>query len=301
MSSNPNDGATERFGIRHGLEQRGQPQDRRMDRRLRNDLWNVFYMHWPYDYEVRAKIWADWAEMTLDELDWEERRGRHTPNLNNVLLAIKKKCWGFPENHHYKIYELVEVACGGLGASRQRDFAADINSKLAENLSVCGLTKGRLERTMPALEHDSVKRASRIFPKNREHIEKALKHMGTTGPDYEASISESVKMVEHTAQKLAGKASGLNNLVKSVSKRLILHPVMQGQFAQGRIRDGPPARGHAPTSDPNRSIRWPRRAADGGRGNGFGNRIWERTGAQVAGACHGALGSREAPMLPSRP
>lgn len=232
MSKDPNGGASERFGARHGLEQRGQPQDRRMDHRLRNDLWNVFYMHWPYDDEVRARLWTGWAEMTLDEFDLMERRDRIMPNHDGALRVLKNRYWEIPEDGHYRIYELVEEVCAGLEASRLREFTEDVNSALAENLSVYRLTKGRLERTMPDLEHEGVKKASRISHKNREHIEKALKHMGPTRPDYEASISESVKMVEHTAQKLGGRGIGLNSLVKSVSKRASLHPVMQEQFAQ---------------------------------------------------------------------
>lgn len=224
-------GKGEKFGVRHGHKQRGRPQDARMDHRLRNDLWNVFYMHWPYDDEVRARLWADWAEMALDELDREERFDLHTGGHDSVLSVLKKRYWETPEDEHYRIYELVEAVCDGLEASRRRDFAADINSVLAENLSVYKLARCRLERTMSDLENDSVKKASEISPKSREHVEKALKHMGPTRPDYEASISESVKMVEHAAQGLGGKGSGLGSLVKSVSKRLGLHPVMQEQFA----------------------------------------------------------------------
>ena len=231
MNDDPDGGADERFGVRHGIEQK-VPQDRHMAHRLRNDLWNVFYMHWPYDDEVRASIWADWAEMTLDDFDQKERIDRHTPNHDNVLLVLKMKYWKIPDNEHYRIYELVETVCGGPEASRRRDFVRDINAMLAENLSVYRLAKCRLERTMSDLENDSVKKAAGLSAKSGKHVEKALKHMGPTSPDYEASISESVKMVEHTAQKLGGTGRGLNSLVRDVSKRLGLHPVMQGQFAQ---------------------------------------------------------------------
>jgi len=226
------EGAGERFGVRHGFEKRGSPQDARMDHRLKNGLWNVFYEHWPYDEGVRAGIWTDWAELTLDDFDRKERLGGADPNHHIVLSTLKKIYWGIPEDEHYRIYELVEVVCGILEASRRREFAADINTVLAENLSVYRLAKCRLERTMSDLEHGSVKKASEISAKSREHVEKAIKHMSPTSPDYEASISESIKLVEHTAQGLGGKGNGLNSMVDGLSEGLALHPAMTGQLSQ---------------------------------------------------------------------
>lgn len=222
----------ERFGVRHGFEQKGTPQDALMAHRLKNDLWNVFYTHWPYDEGVRASIWADWAEMTLDDFDQHERIDRYAHNHDHTLSVLKKIYWDIPDSKHYRIYELVEMTCNSLEASRRRDFVGDINSVLEENISVYRFSKGRLERTMSDLEHSSVKKASRISTKSKEHVEKAIRHMNPAKPDYEASISESIKMVEHTAQALGGKGGGLNSLVGNISERLGLHPAMQEQFSQ---------------------------------------------------------------------
>lgn len=244
----------EKFGVRHGFEQKGAPQDACMDHRLRNDIWNVFYGHWPYDEDVRAGIWGDWAELTLDDFDWKERQNGHSPDHYGVLSTLKKTYWGIPESEHYKIYELVEAVCGGLEASRRRDFVADINSVLAENLSVYTLSKCRLERTMSDLEHGSVKKASKLSTKSRKHAEKAIKYMGATNPDYEASISESIKMVEHAAQKLGGKGKGLSSVVDSLSESLDLHPAMREQlrltyrFANKTSRHSEPGEKYEPDS-----------------------------------------------------
>lgn len=220
-------GAGERFGARHGFEQRGKPQDAHMDHRLKNDLWNVFYAHWPYDDDMRADIWAGWAEKTLDELD-----GLESISYEAVLNPLKQKYWSLGEDEHYKIYELVEAVFDGLSASRKRAFVRDINAALGENLSVYRLTRGRLRRTMSDLERDSVKKASRASPKSKRHVEKAIKHMNPASPDYEASISESVKIVELAAQGIGGKGNGLNSLVRNASEGLAIHPVVLEHLAQ---------------------------------------------------------------------
>ena len=242
------DGADERFGVRHGLEQ-AVPQDMRMDERLRKGLWNVLYSYWPYGGAVRAAIWTDWAGMTLDELEAQDRDDQYgevdrmnalepyeaaslSPlEVDGVLARVKKRYFEVPEGEHYRIYELVELACGGLEGKRLDGFTADINSTLARNRSVYILANYRLERKMSRAEHDAVEKASGISTASRKHIEKAREHMRPTSPNYEASISESVKALEHTVQELGGEGRGLGSMVGSISERLGLHPATREQLA----------------------------------------------------------------------
>ena len=250
MSSNsPKDNGGEKFGARHGFYQ-GGIQDRHMNDGLRSALWNVLYKHWPYGSEVRAAIWTDWAGMTLDELETQdnhdlqnkvermeflepyEAAGVSPLDADSVLATVKKKYFEVPEGMRYTIYELVELVCEGLEGQRQEEFARDINSALARNRSAYTLSNGKFERAMPRLERDAVEEASKRSPTGKKHAERAMEHMRPTSPDYEASISESIKMVEHAAQEAGGRGNGLNGMVKDASRRLGLHPAMQEQLAQ---------------------------------------------------------------------
>jgi len=240
--------AGERFGVRYGFEQ-SKPQDRHVNKRLRNGLWSVLYRHWPYGGTAREAIWTDWAGLALDELEAQtgadmqdrvEREAYLEPHeaicspleADGVLARVKKEYFGLPEDRHYRIYELVELACGGLEGEGRDEFTAGINAALANNRSVYKLANGRLERAMSKLEHDAVEGAAGISAANRGHIEKARGHMRATSPDYEASISESVKLLEHTVQALGGKGAGLGGMVRSISGRLGIHPATRDQLAQ---------------------------------------------------------------------
>lgn len=241
-------GVDEGFGSRHGFEQEGL-QDRHMDERLRNGLWDVLYRHWPYGSAVREAMWG-WAGMTLDELEAQgvhdmyeqvERMDSLEPaemacfsalENDGVLARLKKEYFDLPKDRHYRIYELVELVCGGLEGEKLEAFAADINAALAKNHSAYTLSGGRLERAMSKLEHGAVEEASQMSPTINRHVKKAQAYMGPTGQDHEASISESVKAVENAAQAMGGKGGGLTQLVNSLSARLGLHPVMREQFAQ---------------------------------------------------------------------
>ncbi|RNJ72797.1 MAG: tetratricopeptide repeat protein [Thaumarchaeota archaeon S15] len=220
-----------------------------MDDGLKSALWGVLYRHWPYDATVRAAIWTDWAGMALDELEAQDNRdmqnrvewmgslepseaaGLSPLDADGVLATIKKKYFEVPEGTHYRIYELVELVCGGLEGRHRDEFARDINSALAKNRSAYTLSNGRLERAMSGLENDAIAEASGLSPTIDRHVKKALTHMGPTRPDYEASISESVKVVESAAQQIGGRGGELTRLVNSLSTRLDIHPTMREQFA----------------------------------------------------------------------
>lgn len=246
--TDPDRDANESFGVRHGFEQ-GKLRDRRMDSRLKNALWSVFYKHWPYDDAARAAIWTDWAGMALDELEAQVRKdlqgkiermeflepyeaaGVSPLEADGVLARLKEIYFKVPEGEHYRIYELVELACGGLEETGREKFEASINQALARNGSVYRLANSRLGHTVPKLEHDAIEEASGISSASRRHVEMARRHMELTSPNYEASIAESIKAVEHTAQDLGGKGNGLNSMVSGLSGRLGLHPAMQEQFS----------------------------------------------------------------------
>lgn len=269
--------AGEGLEARHGSG-KGEAQGRRVDGRLKNALWSVFYRHWPYGDEAREAIWTDWAGIALDELDAQARQdlqgeaeradllepyeaaGVSPLEADGVLARLKEEYFRVPEGEHYRLYELVEMACGGLEGEGRERFEADTNRALARNGSVYRLANGRLERTVPRLEHDAIEEASGISPACRRHVEMARKHMEPTSPNYEASISESVKAVEHTAQELGGKGNGLNGMVGSISKRLGLHPAIREQlslvykFANKTSRHSEPGEVYEPDSSDAKAV-----------------------------------------------
>lgn len=240
MNPEETEHAVKPFGIRYkyAYPDEDELEEKYMDGKLKNQLWDVIYEYWPYSKETRRNIWSEWIEDTLDELDALEERDEsdsmkpkksYGPEYRRAFNIVKDEYKKRTYGGGYMVYELIEIVCNDQTIDKEK-FEESINSALRRNLATWELVEGRLRPTMSKEEKEGIRQAQNISGRNDEYIKKAIMHMSPSRPDYESSIAESVKMVEYTAKKVGGEGKGLNGLVNDIDRKARLHPSMKELF-----------------------------------------------------------------------
>ena len=220
----------ERFGVRLGLVPREGPQEI-MTADLEIDMWNAVYEHWISDRSALKWIWTKWARlMAHDYEDLEQGMGLFF-KWKEVCQTLKGRFSEIARSEPHKVYELVETLCGVKGhASRVKRFEESVSHALAVNQSMFVLSGGRFRPRLSKIERDEIARASGIPGNSAGHIERAQAHMDPARPDPDASISESVKLVESVAKRFHGKDCGLSGHMEAIDSMVGLHPEMKALF-----------------------------------------------------------------------
>ena len=218
----------ERFGVRFGIIPKERPQAI-MTADLEVDLWNVVYEHWISDRTALWWIWVKWARLMAHDLE-ELRRESVFFDFRGSCRTLKGKFAEIAKSEPHRVYELVEALCRDGDSSRVKKFEEAVNCVLVENQSMFTLVKGRFRPTMSRIETDEVARASGTSDNSSGHVEKALAHMDPARPDYDASISESIKLVESVAKKFHGGNRGLSGHMEAIDSMVGLHPEIKALF-----------------------------------------------------------------------
>jgi len=218
----------ERFGVRFGIIPKEGPQAI-MTADLEIDLWNAVYDHWISDKIALRWIWVKWARLMAHDLEGEQLAFFF--NWKDICQALRGRFSEIAGSEPHRVYELVEALCGvKKDPSRVKKFEESVSRALAVNQSMFVLSGGRFRPRRSKIERGEIARASGIPGNSSDHIERALAHMDPARPDPDASISESVKLVESVAKRFHGKDCGLSGHMEAIDSMVGLHPEMKALF-----------------------------------------------------------------------
>lgn len=186
-----------------------------MDEKLRNSLWNVFYLAFfdkerKYDFEERLIQKSYFNEMY--KLIWEEyfiyKINAYPDYLYEIELTIHDY---FFDCDWIYVYSFIEFIVNNVDKNKSIDLQNQFNIKLANQLSGYRFINGFLAPITSEIELQEIQKALENSEKFKykgvnEHIAQAIAHLSNKeNPDYRNVIKESISAVESIARIIVKK------------------------------------------------------------------------------------------------
>ncbi len=204
------------FSKRYGYEPIKGLQFESMDDDLKRRIWDIVDDCNQAGMLPREVVWVYWQK---------RRRGEYS----RWSYSIEELYEAYNEAEFNKVYDLLELMWGQMAEWDRQKFEDALNEILLENDSGWKMVEGQMEPVIGEESIDALHQASTISEQAKLHAEKAIRHINPTNPDYEASIVESIKMIEAVAKRYS-KKTGLSGILEDIDSRAGLHPKVKDAF-----------------------------------------------------------------------
>jgi hypothetical protein len=228
------------FSKRYGFEPVEVPfQTDNIDRVLRTELWNAFYIYISKELEnadsyVKSKyrkinqiLWVHFFKRALD--DFPQYDFEFSTFIRN---HVEKDIW-------YKVYELFEFVFRNIrntNTYQTQDFENYINVKLRENNSAYTLTGNKFIPVTNNAEIQELKQTQSYAELHglsgiQEHLNSAIELISQKPkPDFRNSIKESISMVEVISRIIEPTENTLGKALNKLDKHQKISGTLKAGF-----------------------------------------------------------------------
>lgn len=228
-----------------------------MDDRLRNALWNLYFvfindklLYGRLNMIYFERIWSNYLNKPIDEILY------NTGSVDDVIFKRKIKNWFFSESTKwYEIYDFIEY---NLFYDKNGKYKYDLNLCLENEMTGYRVINNKISKITSTEELSSIEESigltKNIYKGVFMHIQSALALLSNReNPDYRNSIKESISAVESLCKTLIGNDKAkLSHALELLKKQHNSHPALLEAFKKlyGYTSDGDGIR-HAIMDDGN--------------------------------------------------
>lgn len=234
-----------KFRERLGIYEPPKIQLEGMDDKLRNALWNKFYIffidEWQrfrFKSDVKSKnIFnnLDYFHQMIHATIFNEKidEFKHSDYFNKVKTIFDYEEWDY-------IYEFIEEVIQSNAFEKigvlKNNFIKSLNASLVEHNSGYRIVRKEFVPITDQTQIDEINQVAENSEQHelvgvQEHLNQALKHL-KPGGDYRNSIKESISMVESIAKKIAPKESSLGKALNKLNKNGEINPLLHEKYTR---------------------------------------------------------------------